>query len=161
MRISEMRPTFDVALPLPAEDAIDQMHKQLREEFRGCTQAAGRCVDLYVPEAERHFWSPHLSVQVEEAETGSRLHGRFGPHPEVWTLFVFLYAIVGVLVLVGAGLGYSQWLLGRALWGFLLIPAAGLLAVALYVASRLGQKLGRAQMSDLRTRLEWLIAGME
>ncbi len=155
-----MRPTFEIGLPISADDAIASMKSQLRDEFRGCTMAAGRCVDLYVNENDRHFWSPHLSIQVEESNRGSRLHARFGPHPEVWTLFVFFYAAVGFAALIGAGWGYAQWISGDSPRALFIVPGAAIAAGLLYGASRFGQRLGRDQMSELRTRLEWLIAGM-
>lgn len=155
-----MRPTFEIGLPFPAEEAVGKMRDQLRDEFRQCTMSSGRCVELLVSDSERHFWSPHLSVQVEDAEMGSRLHARFGPRPEVWTLFVFLYAVVGFAGLVGAGWAYAQWITGQTPWALLTIPGAAIAGVLLYMASRFGQRLGRDQMSQLRTRLEWLISGM-
>ncbi len=155
-----MRPTFEIGLGLDADDAIEKMRGRLRGEFRECTMSAGRCIDLFVNAEERHFWSPHLSVQIEEAEGGSRLYARFGPHPEVWTLFVFFYAASAFAALIGAGWGYAQWLSGDAPWALLVVPGAGLVTVLLYAASRFGQKLGRDQMSQLRARLEWLISGM-
>lgn len=161
MDVPKMRPTFEIGLPIKPDDAVAQMRAQLRDEFRACTTSAGRCVDLFVPDAERHYWSPHLSVQIEEAESGSRLHARFGPHPDVWTMFVFLYALVGFAALIGVGWAYAQWLSERAPWALLTLPAAALAAALLYLASRVGQRLGSDQMRALRTRLEGLIAGMD
>lgn len=160
MDVPKMRPTFEIGLPIAPDDAVNQMRAQLRDEFRECTTSAGRCVDLFVSDEERHFWSPHLSVQVEEEESGSRLYARFGPHPEVWTMFVFLYSAVGFAALLGVGWGYAQWISGRPPWALLVVPGAAAVAALLYLGSRVGQRLGRDQMSALRTRLEWLIAGM-
>lgn len=75
-------------------------------------------------------------------------------------MFVFAYAVVGFAALVGLGWAFAQWVSGDTPWALLTVPAALVSAAGLYGASRFGQRLGRDQMSQLRTRLEWLIAGM-
>ena len=117
-------------------------------------------MELFVEEEERTFWSPHLSVQVEEADSGSRLHGRYAPHPEVWTLFVFLYAVFGFAAVGGLGWGFAQSVLGQPMWGLLVTPAALLAIAALYWGARLGQRRTSAQMERLRERLDDLLPGI-
>ena len=137
------------------------MRRRLGDDFRECTMSAGRCMDLFVEDQDRTFWSPHLSVQVEDAEEGSRLHGRYAPHPEVWTLFVFLYAAFGFAALIGLGWGFSQVVLERAPWGLLLTPVALLGMGALYLGARWGQRRTRDQMIVLRDRLDGLLPGLQ
>ena len=137
------------------------MRRRLGDDFRECTMSAGRCMDLFVEDEARTFWSPHLSVQVEDDAQGSRLHGRYAPHPEVWTLFVFLYAASAFAALIGMGWGFSQMVLGRAPWGFLLTPGALLGMLALYLGARWGQRRTRGQMVLLRDRLDHLLPGLE
>jgi len=106
------------------------------------------------------MWSPHLSVQVEYREGGSLLRGRYGPHPELWTLFVFLYAAVGFLTVIGLVLGFVQWQSGMDPWG---LWSTGIGAVGLgilYLISMAGQRLGAHQMEDLRRRVDQLVEGL-
>ena len=157
-----IRPTFALPLSGGADEVIQVMRDRLQEgAYEDCTNSKGRCADFFVPEKERRLWSPYLSVQIENRAGGSLLRGRFGPHPEVWTLFMFLYAIVGFGTIMGLLLGFVQWQSGMDPWGFwgayVGIPGLGLL----YAISAVGQKLSAHQMESLRVRLEGLAAGLE
>lgn len=161
MDVPSIRPTFDLKLAAPPDLAMGTIRKRMGPEFQECTMAAGRCVDLFVAPEERVFWSPHLSVQLEGEGDGSRLHGRYAPHPEVWTLFVFLYAAFGFLALVGLGWGLAQNILGQSMWGLLLTPASLLAIGALVLGARYGQRRTRSQMVALRDRLDALVQDLE
>lgn len=160
MDMPRVRPTFEVPLNTPPDEAMDVMRRRLGDDFRGCTMSAGRCMDLFVEEDQRTFWSPHLAVQLETDGPGSRLHGRYAPHPEVWTLFVFLYALFGSVALVGTGWGFSQVVLERRPLGFLLTPVAGLAMAGLYLGARIGQRRTADQMVALRARVDRLLQGL-
>ena len=134
----------------------------LRDRLRGtdyedCTRTKGRCAYFFVDEEERKVWSPHLSVQVEPHSGGSLLRGRFRPHPELWTLFIFLYTAVGFLTAIGLMLGFVQWQSGLTPWGLwgLGIGTPGL--GVLYGISATGQKLSAHQMSDLKQKIDELV----
>lgn len=157
-----IRPTFSVVLAPDADEAMAIIRDRLKGEMYGdCTQSKGRCAYFFVDEKERRAWSPHLSIQVEPRSGGSLLRGRFGPHPEIWTLFVFLYAGVGFLTTIGLILGFVQWQSGLEPWGLwgLWIGMPGLLA--LYGISATGQRLGSHQMVELRQRVDDLVKGLE
>jgi hypothetical protein len=138
----------------------------LRDRLQGqswaeCTRSKGRCAEFFVDEEKRKVWSPYLSVQVEPRGEGSLLRGRFGPHPELWTFFMFLYTAVGFLTLMGLLLGFVQWQSGMEAWGLwgCWIGAPGL--VLLWAVSVTGQRLSAHQMEELRDRIEALVEGME
>jgi hypothetical protein len=125
-----------------------------------CTGASvGRHAELFVPESQRRLWSPWLSVTAEDGDGGgSVVRGRFGPHPAVWTLYMFCAFGLGFGLLVGTTWGYAQWVMGvtpRALYS---VPVIVALAVALYGISLVGQSFGARQMEDLRRAFEALIA---
>jgi hypothetical protein len=140
---------------------MEVMKSRLRDgQFRDCTRSRGRCADFYVPEEERRVWSPCLSVQVEERDRGSLLRGRFGPHPEIWTFFMFLYGAVGFAVVMGLMLGFVQWQSGMEPWGLwgVWVGVPGL--ASLYGISAVGQKLSAHQMDALKERMEELAEGL-
>ncbi|MEZ4416598.1 MAG: hypothetical protein R3E10_12695 [Gemmatimonadota bacterium] len=156
-----LRPTFEITLPLPADIAVERMRVRLNEvDLPHCSAAAGRCIDLRVEEEVRKVWSPHLSIQLEDAPKGSTLYGRYAPHPEVWTFFMFLYFAAAFAVLLGGSWGYAQWVSGEpalALWA---VPAGLLVIVAIHLAGAVGRRLGMEQMYTLRDRLERLLADL-
>ncbi|MGW8266291.1 MAG: hypothetical protein ACWGSQ_07980 [Longimicrobiales bacterium] len=156
-----IRPTFTISLTSDADTAMSTLRQRLKgTEYEECSRSKGRCADFFVKDSERRVWSPCLSVQVEPAPAGSLLRGRFGPHPELWTLFMFLYAAVGFLAVMGLMLGFVQWQSGLEAWGFwgayLGFPGLG----ALYAVSATGQHLSAHQMEELRERLDALLEGL-
>lgn len=122
-----------------------------------CTgTAVGRHVELYVPENQRKIWSPWLSVSAEPDSAGSRLRGRFGPHPHIWTWYLFCAFAIGFGLLVGSTWSYAQWALDQTPWALLAIPIGFTAGMTLWLVSKLGQRLGHDQMSHLRYALEQL-----
>lgn len=156
-----IRPTFTISLTSDPDTAMSTLRRRLEgREYQDCSRSKGRCADFFVEDNERRVWSPCLSIQVEPAPEGSLLKGRFGPHPELWTLFMFLYAAVGFLAVMGLTLGFVQWQSGLEAWGFwgacLGFPGLG----ALYAVSATGQRLSAHQMEELRGRLDALLEGL-
>lgn len=151
-----MRPTFSVELPLSADEAIDRIRTEI-EASNLNTMSAGRCAEFRVPQSERRFWSPYLSVQVQDTADGCVLRGRLSPRPEIWTMFIFVYFIMTFAIFFGAAFGYVQWTLDYYAWGFLAVPAGILVIVLLHVASLVGQRLSSDQTVVLREQLDLVL----
>lgn len=153
------RPRFELELDGPPQRVMQTLRDRLRD-CPGCTGASiGNHAELFVPEAERRPWSPWLSVTVEDgARGGSLLRGRFGPHPAVWTLYMFLAFGLGFALLVAAAWGYAQWAMDVTPWALYLVPVILALGVLLYAVSLVGQRLGAEQIDELRSTLEDLVA---
>lgn len=151
-----LRPTFTRRFSMVREEAVAALRARLAEtpDLTGRWRGKGRWAELYLPEDERRLWSPYLSVRFDTEEEGCTLFGRFAPHPEVWTFFMFLYGLVAFLALFGGTLGYVQWASDEAAWGFwavyLGVPLLGLL----HLASHAGARLGQAQMMRLKEELD-------
>lgn len=159
MDTPRLRPTFDIALDQDPDAAMTALRARLEKGPRtGRCQSRGRCAELFVEDEDRHLWSPYLSVHAEPApDGGARLHGRFAPHPEVWTFFLFAYGLAWFAVLFGGAFGYAQWASGEPAWGLWGVWVGLPLVVLLHAVSALGQKLGEGQMVALRARLETLL----
>jgi len=157
-----IRPTFAIPLIPEPNEAMSILRERLQgTDYQECTRSKGRCAYFFVDEDERKFWSPHLSVQVEPDGEGSLLRGQFGPHPELWTLYMFLYTGVGFLATIGLMLGFFQLQSGMTPWGFwgLAIGVPGI--IILYAISATGQKLSAHQMEELKDRIDGLVEGLE
>jgi hypothetical protein len=66
---------------------------------------------------KRQYWSPHLSIELEEKEgnekNATHIRGLFGPDQTLWTLFMFLHFVVaGVFTLFGM-FAYSNYTLNE------------------------------------------------
>lgn len=153
------RPRFELELDETPERVMQALRSRLLD-CPGCTGASvGSHAELFVPEADRHLWSPWLSVTVERsARCGSLLRGRFGPHPAVWTLYMFLAFGLGFALLVATAWGYAQWSMEVTPWALVCVPLIAVLGLLLYGVSLVGQRLGAEQMRELRTILETLVA---
>ena len=139
---------------------------RLRDRLPDCPHctgvSVGRHAELFVPESERRVWSPWLSVTAEEARnTGSLVRGRFAPHPQVWTLYMFLSFALGFALFVGVTWGYAQWAMDQTPWALLSLPLGIVLGGALYLVSLTGQRLGHEQIEHLENALHELVEHVE
>jgi hypothetical protein len=98
---------------------------------------------------DQQYWSPEFTVRIDPEESGSRVSGLMGPRAEVWTLFIFCYAVLGLATLIILLIGLSNWSLDQPagiLWG---VPVGVALFSTLYFVAYTGQQWSRAQMREL------------
>ncbi len=117
-------------------------------------------MELHVPHGERRLWSPHLSVRLDAEPEGCTLFGRFAPHPEVWTFFMFLYFGIVFFVVFGGVFGYVQWVSSEPAWALWAVWVGVPLIGLIHVAGAVGQRLGYAQMVSLRNELAQIVDGL-
>lgn len=100
----------------------------------------------------KHLWSPEMDLNFEEHEQGEGTIIRvvIGPAAAVWTFFMFLYSLAAVMLFGGFILSYSQFTLGKDIWGFWLIPAAVFFALIVFFAGYWGKKRARRQMISFK-----------
>ncbi|QDT03595.1 hypothetical protein K227x_19790 [Rubripirellula lacrimiformis] len=150
-----LQPSFLIESDLPASEVILRVRKALQQpDLRPFAETASMCIDYKIAAADQRFWSPHLSVQVTDTESGSQLHCRYAPRPEIWTMFMAIYFVVAILVAGAAVYGYVQWWMGDRPWALLMIPTGLLLILGLHIASQIGQSLSADQMELLKERLD-------
>lgn len=150
-----IRPRIYVESTLSSQEIIKKIKEELRDEQVLCSgQATARFATICPPEQDQHFWSPQLTITIEEKEEGSVVRGLYGPRPSVWTMFVFFYSIIGFAAMIVAMIGLSYWSLGqsaRILW---LVPGLIFLFLSLYLVAYTGQKIGHRQMTNLHRFIE-------
>jgi len=157
MTAPEVRPRFEIELACEADDLMDRLRTKLMR-CPNCTGVSvGRHAELFVPETDRRLWSPWLSVTADEHREGMVLRCRFAPHPNIWTLYLFVAFALGFSLLVGTTWGYAQWATESTPWALISVPLVAILGGVLYMASLVGQRLGTDQMIQLRTALDELI----
>lgn len=152
-----IRPRFRVESPLSSEEVVAKIKQKLRADGATCDgHSTVGFATLTIPDGQRHYWSPQLTVSVEKLEDreGSLIRGLYGPAPGVWTMFVFFYSLVGfaLTAVLITGLSYlSLGLSGYILWWALVLA---LVLLSLYLVSYFGQRLGHDQMEILHNFLE-------
>ena len=107
-----------------------------------------------LPVDQQHYWSPRLTISMEETEDGTIIRGLYGPRPAVWTMFVFFYALIALAIMVVGTIGLSRLSLdkpGTVLWW---IPVLVVIFLSLYLVSYFGQKWSGDQMVVLHEFFE-------
>lgn len=156
-----MRPEFDVAHDDPTA-VLRMLGERISEGHPACTGTVfRRYAVLHMRERVRHFWSPYLYLEAQVCDPDDEyapehpcVHGRFAPHPHLWTMFMAIYGVLGMCALGGLMYGVSQWWLGWTPWALAVAPAALALIGFVYGAAFIGQGLGASQMYELRSFLD-------
>lgn len=147
----EIRPRFRLITPYKPEEVFEQLEQFVHSDS---TVDGKRILDAYhlkIPVPEQHYWSPELRAWVEknEAGEGSFIRCVIGPRHNVWLLFVFIYGFLGVVSLFGGMYGLAQWSLGNFSAWVWCLPITFVLATAVFITAKLGQRTGRDQMLHL------------
>jgi hypothetical protein len=147
------RPRFELTTEHSPTAVIQRVRNALREDHSVVGQAFPGRVELMVPRAATHLWSPQLVVDVTPAESGSRLEGRFAPHPHVWTMYVAACALASMATFGALILAFAQWMMNDQLWGLWVAPGTAVIAALTFGAAFVGQGLSAQQMFQLRDYL--------
>lgn len=141
-----VRPRFKQISPLP----IDTLVKQLNEKLESCpTCVEGMVFKTHglfrIKPEEQHFWSPQLTISFEETPDGTIIRGMYGPHPTVWSIFTFGYAVLGLAFFFISIIGFVRLSLGLSHGILWVLPVIIVLLIILYIMSQVGQKVGAEQ----------------
>lgn len=145
------RPHFSQELDLDPETAQQRIIKKIEEAADACElKCFPGFVTLRIPEVDRHFWSPRLTLSLERTPRG-RTHvvGTYGPNANLWALFLYGWLITASVLLFSGILAGVQLALGYPAWGLWIFCPFALAAIGLYIAARMGQKLGASQTHRL------------
>lgn len=155
------RPSFRLDLSLPRDEAIKAVRTRVGQVVPANNWLGkGRWCEIHLPAADRRVWTPHLSLRLDHEPHGSSLFVRYAPRPEIWTLFVFGYAAVAFLVVLGAIFGYVQWASGEPAWGLWAVWVGIPLLVVFHLVSWIGQRLSAGQIEALADQLDRILEGL-
>lgn len=156
-----VRPRFS----LENSNSVDQICELFKTALSDpCTNYNGKVISGYVsiyPTPEhRHYWSPHLTISLEPSENDhnqTSISGLYGPSPEVWTMFVFFYAIIALALVIVAVIGFANLSIGESATVLWIIPILVLAFVSMFAVSYLGQKKGHAQVEGMYEFMESIL----
>lgn len=159
LALTRVRPRFRVETPLSKEAVEARIAEALNAVDAPCRGKVHKgYAALQLPLEEQHYWSPRLVLTLEApdgaGQEGCTIRGLYGPRHEVWTMFVFFYALIGFAILMVAMIGGTRASLGRPsaiLWA---LPVLVVVFASLWLVSYSGQKLGAKQMHILHAFLE-------
>ena len=152
MTLSLLRPKFEKTVAMPPASARDHVAAGVdRTGRRVVGDIYSDYVELRVPREDEHFWSPQLKLVFYPGDDGgTRIDGRFGPNPNLWTLFLAAYVFSALIAGAGGLIGLSQWMLDQTATGFWMGIVGTVGFAVVFVVSRIGQYLASDQMDRLR-----------
>jgi hypothetical protein len=157
-----MRPRFEIPLKRADGECFKRLADLLAVEnapYSG--QVLREHAYIQLPRTERSFLSPYLNLRIIEKEDRSFLQGRFTPHPHVWTGFMAVYGILGLIALAGLMYGLAQMTVQEAPWGLWAVPFCLSLIAFVYGAAIIGQGLTNDEMYRMRAYIECLVRQKE
>ncbi|MCB9665350.1 MAG: hypothetical protein H6732_14660 [Alphaproteobacteria bacterium] len=145
-----MRPRLEIVVPADLAEVRRAFEDRVQHPACTCRgRFARNHLHVEVGPERRHFWSPTLDVTLRRTDEGTLLLGRFGPHPDVWTMYVFLYATWAFFAVVALCWAMAQAVLEEPPTALLVVLGAGVLAGLTWLSGRVGAALGHDQMEDL------------
>jgi len=168
-----LRPGFLVDVAISSRELIERLEAALaagpmqikRTRVPGGGEEPGtRSVEhlvLTVPDAQQHFWSPWLTIELSPGDAGTHLRATFSPHPSVWTGFAFGYLTMTVVLVASLVIASTAWIVpeGGQLWILWISAASAIVITGMWGASQLGQRFASAQMGELRRELDRALDG--
>ena len=120
-------------------------------------EVIGKIVDnhiiLDIVEKDQHYWSPQLNFRIEQDEfdtNKSVVAGLIGPKPAVWTMFMFIYFLIGIAGFFISSFGFSKLLLGEYSNLVLALPIAIVIMLSAYGVGKYGEHLANDQIEMLK-----------
>jgi len=151
MKKIRIRPRYTFSVPLNKTEVLKKLREALKDMPSGLEgKFVKPLVVVSVSEENRHFWSPELSLDIEEIDKGTEIRCTLGPRSSLWTMFATFYGFSILVGIAGLVLGFSQLTLGMNTYGFWLVPVSIILLASAYGIALTGQKLSYEQMLQLR-----------
>ena len=132
----------------------------LRDRFRArkqekntslIMQMAYHSVFLKIPADSHKWWSPELTVNIEEDKNGSLIREVTGPNPGTFTLAMFVIISAIVIFFFALMFAFSQIQLGSSpLISLLAIAGSALITFLVIVALGWGRKKAHAQGEEMK-----------
>ena len=145
-----VRPRFIISTDLPIGKLEELLKAELGKQTYPCygSIAYGYAV-IKISKKLQHFWSPQLSISMEQEGSKTTIRGLYGPKPSVWTMFIFFYSIIGFSTLIVSMIGLTRLTLEKPSEILWLAPVGILLLIGTYFGSTTGKKIGKDQLQIL------------
>lgn len=130
-------------------------HARRNNPARLIIEKDDRSLLLKFPVERAELWSPQMEVHLHSTGDGrTAVTGIIGPKNSIWTIFragLLLITIIGALGLL---LGFYQWVLKMAPWGFYLAVAGLCAGLFTWFLSEEGKRRAQDEMDLLRTFMD-------
>ncbi len=149
--LGEIRPRFYLKSMETPETLQKAVVEALAQDKTVASEVTEDLILLKIPRAHQHYWSPELTVRLENEEfTDYTLVSCLaGPKQSVWLMFTFIYALIGLATLFGGMFGLVSYSNSGATGWLWIIPLGTVLISTIFVSAKVGQKKGRDQTLHL------------
>lgn len=149
------RPRFKLFASVNNQEFTENIRKHLNlnaDQFEGTITTASATIWVK-SKSKNYFWKPNLSLRAENInENECVIVGIFGPSAAVWTFYMFLYFILGILWMVFFTMSFvdKQLQLEKYDWALFATIGTSILLLATFLGARFGQYKAREQTTVLR-----------
>ncbi|MFK8301589.1 hypothetical protein ACI75Y_01650 [Capnocytophaga stomatis] len=154
-----LRPRFVVESEKSAEILLErtkELKTKLTNEYK--IVISDRQIWIHIHRNQRKYFSPHLNLELQPEEKGTRIRALFGPDPGLWTFFMFLHFIVAGIFMFFAIAAYSHHLLKESyVFDLIMMGLMVVLWFSLYFFARITRTKGVPQMYELKSILDKII----
>ncbi len=155
IHFKRVRPRIRIESTLAADEITSRIKKKLYSGECGCEgQVTSNFATVYPPKEDQHYWSPQLTITLENHDGKTLVRGLYGPRPSVWTMFVFFYSFIGFATMIVLMIWLSYRTIGEETWMVWLLPALVLLFLSLYLVAYFGQRFGHRQLTRIHRFIE-------
>lgn len=149
------RPRFKIFTDLSGDEYAEYLKYFLQEnakEFAGNINREVASISVRTP--KNHYWKPCLALRTETDpdENKTLIRGIFGPTAAVWTFFMFLNFIFGIIALGAIIIWYveKQIKSNDFPWAMPVFILMIVLLALTFTTARIGRWLGKQEMKQLR-----------
>lgn len=147
------RPRFKIYTDLEPDAYVEKLKLKLKHQnHRLQGNINTEVANIWVKTQHNEYWKPYLSLRIEKEEDQTVLRGIFGPSSAVWTFFMFLYFIFGIIFMVFITL----WFITKQIkssdfpWAIYLAIFSALCLALTFIATKIGQQKAKKEMEQLR-----------
>jgi flavin reductase (DIM6/NTAB) family NADH-FMN oxidoreductase RutF len=153
-----LRPSFVVDLPRSPERVVADFTAALSHpDAPVIGKIRGEAIQIGMPPSEVRTFSPSMDIRVEAKDDGTRVYGRIGPQPQVWTTFMFFHMIVAMFGVAGLMWGLARLTANESGWPLWFVPVALFLHAFIAGGAFIGQGLSADQMHRMRSFVDDII----
>lgn len=152
-----LRPRTQCMLPGTPADVVERLRQMTRRNNPSDLKLRGSVDELLLrfPSHTSHAWTPQVRISlVEQAAGGTLLRAVIGPERRVWRWFIGVLTALSTLGAMGLVVGFAQWSMGKAPWGFYLAVIGLVGGLLLYFVSAEAGRRTREQAEVLRDFLD-------
>lgn len=145
----QIRPRFKLQASQSKEELIDVIKVHGVNDPTVVCSSYARFIKLKIPKKDQHYWSPVVSLSFDTLDGKTIVRGLIGPNENVWLMFTFFYAAVGILGTIGSIYAFTEWSLHSTLSYLWIIPITTVLLLSIFFTAKFGKRQGQTQMLHL------------